>query len=140
MPKRRHCYNISAPGAGRDPSGSPAATKLGEYLFSGACTGQDPATGQLAQGADRQAVQAFKNLRALVERRCSSSAPTMVLGGRPWPPCYLMASARLLGRSTLRSDRDNLHLDYHIAGKVSLEHVPGGAVVRIGEERLQRRV
>ena len=67
MPKRRHCYNISAPGAGRDPSGSPAATKLGEYLFSGACTGQDPATGQLAQGADRQAVQAFKNLRELVE-------------------------------------------------------------------------
>ena len=67
MPQRRQCYQLSDTSAERDPWGSPAATKLGDYLFSGACTGQDPATGQLAQGADQQAAQAFMNVKAVVE-------------------------------------------------------------------------
>ncbi len=67
MPKRRQCYQIPGLVAGGSPSASPSATRVGEYLFSSACTGQDPATGQLAQGADQQADRAFSNLRALVE-------------------------------------------------------------------------
>lgn len=71
MPKRRQCFQLAA--GGRDPSGSPGATKLGEYIFSGVITGHDPATGQLPAGAAAQAAQAFKNLSALASAsRCST--------------------------------------------------------------------
>jgi len=63
MPTRRQCFQL--PASGRDASGSPGATKIGEYLFSGVITGHDPATGQLASGAAAQVAQAFKNLAAL---------------------------------------------------------------------------
>ncbi len=68
MPTRRRCYQLSGGGAASDPSGSPAATRLGDYLFSGPVAGHDPATGQLVQGAAGQAAQALRNVKALVER------------------------------------------------------------------------
>lgn len=45
----------------------PVAVKIGNQVYTSAIGGRDPATGQMPETADAQAVQAFKNLRAILD-------------------------------------------------------------------------
>ena len=69
MAQRRECYQI--PGVAHSGGGVrgflPFGTRVGDYLFSGGCMGQDPATGQVVQGAERQAEFAFRNVQTLLD-------------------------------------------------------------------------
>ena len=66
---RRQCFEI--PGVSHGGGGGrgfiPFGTKVGNVLFSGATMGQDPATGKVAEGAERQAELAFQNTRTLLD-------------------------------------------------------------------------
>lgn len=66
---KRQCFQI--PGvahSGGGPRGFlPFGTRIGDWLFSGGCMGQDPANGQVVQGAENQAAFAFRNVQTLLD-------------------------------------------------------------------------
>lgn len=66
---RRETYQI--PGvahSGGGPRGFlPFGTRVDDWLFSGGCMGQDPANGQVVEGAEKQAEFAFRNVKTLLD-------------------------------------------------------------------------
>ncbi len=69
MAKLRECYQIPgvAHGGGGPRGFLPFGTRIGDYLFSGGCMGQDPATGEVVDDPDRQAELAFQNMKTLLD-------------------------------------------------------------------------
>ena len=45
----------------------PAASRIGDLVFSGVITGRDPLTGELPSTLDEQCVHVFHHLRAIIE-------------------------------------------------------------------------
>jgi 2-iminobutanoate/2-iminopropanoate deaminase len=66
---KRECVEI--PGVAHTILGQPGfipfGVRMGDYLFSGACFGQDPTTGKLGATPDEEARLAFQNMRTLLE-------------------------------------------------------------------------
>jgi 2-iminobutanoate/2-iminopropanoate deaminase len=58
--------SIHIPGVDHGAAPIPMGARVGNTLYSSGIPGVDPATGQLAQGAEQQARHAFANLRALL--------------------------------------------------------------------------
>ncbi len=69
MAQRRECFQI--PGVAHSGGGVrgylPFGARVGDYLFSGGCMGQDPANGKVVDGAAAQAEFAFRNVRTLLD-------------------------------------------------------------------------
>ena len=62
MPRR---VSIHLPGfSHRNPI--PAASRIGQHLYSGVLTGRDPLTGEMADGLDAQTAAVFAHVRALM--------------------------------------------------------------------------
>ena len=69
MAQVRTCFQLPvvAHSGGGERGFLPFGTQVGDYLFSGGCMGQDPATGVVASGAAEQAKFAFQNVQALMD-------------------------------------------------------------------------
>jgi 2-iminobutanoate/2-iminopropanoate deaminase len=69
MAQRRESYQI--PGVAHSGGGVrgflPFGARVGDYLASGGTMGQDPATGKVVEGAEKQAEFAFRNLQTLLD-------------------------------------------------------------------------
>lgn len=52
----------------------PIAVRAGEFVYSSAIHGKEPATGEIADTVEGQAVQAFANVRAVLEAAGASPA------------------------------------------------------------------
>jgi enamine deaminase RidA (YjgF/YER057c/UK114 family) len=58
---------LHVPGISHGANPIPSGVRLGNVVFSGGISGQDPATGQLPAEPEKQAELAFANLRRLME-------------------------------------------------------------------------
>lgn len=60
----------------------PAASRIGPFLFSGALTGRDPATGELPESMADQAANVFAHVRALM--RAAGGSPDDIVKMTFW--------------------------------------------------------
>lgn len=65
MAKKRQ--SLKVPGISHGPNPIPSGVRLGNMVFSGGISGQDPATNTIPAEVEKQAELAFQNLQRLME-------------------------------------------------------------------------
>jgi 2-iminobutanoate/2-iminopropanoate deaminase len=119
----------------------PVAVRMGNAFFSSSISGRDPATGALAEGAEKQFDLAFRNMRTLVEEAGLSTADiahvtvfisdasARQLINKPWVQIFPEEHNRPARKTTTYPLPDGVHVQLQAlalaeAGRQPLE-IPG---------------